>query len=81
MNMNPEIVAHDGDYSSGGGFSNYFARPSYQDDVVTAYIDALDGQFQGLFSASGRAYPDFSAQGYHFLTIWNGTIVPLDGTR
>ena len=81
--MNPEIVAHDlkNNFSSGGGFSNYFARPSYQDSAVTAYINSLGGQFAGLFNASGRGYPDIAAQGYHFLTIWNGTIMPLDGTR
>ena len=81
--MNPEIVAHDpkNNFSSGGGFSNYFPRPSYQDTVVTAYIDKLDAQFEGLFNTSGRGYPDIAAQGFHFLTIWNGTIVTLDGTR
>ena len=63
------------------GNSSYFGRPAYQDSAVTAYIDSLDGQFRGLFNTSGRGYPDISAQGFHFLTIWNGTIVPLDGTR
>jgi tripeptidyl-peptidase-1 len=83
MNMNPEIVAHDpkNNFSSGGGFSNYFPRPKYQDGVIPAYIEGLDGQFKGLFNISGRGYPDISAQGFQFLTIWNGTIVPLDGTR
>ncbi len=83
MNMAPEIVAHDpkNDFSSGGGFSNYFARPSYQDSVVPDYINNLDGEFGGLFNTSGRGYPDIAAQGFHIITIWNGTVVQLDGTR
>ena len=28
---------------SGGGFSNYFARPSYQDDAVKAYVSSRGG--------------------------------------
>lgn len=82
-NMNPEIVAYDpkNNFSSGGGFSNYFLRPSYQDSVVPAYIESLGGKFSGLFNTSGRGYPDIAAQGFQFLTIWNGSVVPLDGTR
>lgn len=34
----------------------------------------------GLYNPSGRAYPDLAAQGYHYSTIWNGTLLPLDGT-
>ncbi|KAL5530094.1 hypothetical protein ACEPAF_6351 [Sanghuangporus sanghuang] len=36
---------------SGGGFSNFFARPAYQDTVVQAYLDALPkGTYAGLFN-------------------------------
>lgn len=78
----PEIVATDNKngYASGGGFSNYFPRPMYQDKVVPAYIKSLDPAFNPYYNKSGRGYPDISAQGFHFLTIWNGTITPLDGT-
>jgi len=78
----PEVVAFDplNGYASGGGFSNYFPRPSYQDHVVPAYIESLNGTYDGLYNKSGRGYPDIAAQGYHFLTIHNGSIVPLDGT-
>ncbi len=82
-NVNPEIVATDAGngFVSGGGFSNYFARPSYQDKVVPAYITSLNGQFKNLFNASGRGYPDIAAQGFHFLVAWNGSFISLDGTR
>lgn len=82
-NVNPEIVAVDSQngFVSGGGFSNYFPRPAYQDNVVPAYITSLKGQFQNLFNASGRGYPDIAAQGFRYVVIWNGTLQPLDGTR
>ena len=81
-NVNPEIVAHDdrNGYTSGGGFSNYFPRPAYQDSVVPKYVQSLGTTFEGLYNKSGRGYPDIAAQGFHFLTVWNGTIVSLDGT-
>ncbi|KAH7310279.1 peptidase S8/S53 domain-containing protein [Rhexocercosporidium sp. MPI-PUGE-AT-0058] len=82
MRINPEVVAFNpgNNYASGGGFSNYFSRPAYQDAVVPAYITSLGDQFKGLYNTSGRGYPDISAQGFHYATIWNGTVVPLDGT-
>jgi len=78
----PEVVAFDprNGYASGSGFSNYFPRPSYQNEVVPPYIASLNGQFDGLYNQSGRAYPDIAAQSYRFVTIWNGTILVLDGT-
>lgn len=52
----PEIAAssnvNQGGFSSGGGFSNYFARPNYQNDVVSAYIKRLGGEHNGLFNTS-----------------------------
>jgi len=78
----PEVVATDSSngFVSGGGFSKYFPRPKYQDAAVGAYVKSLGSEFAGLYNASGRGYPDIAAQGYHFITIWNGTIAVLDGT-
>jgi tripeptidyl-peptidase I len=78
----PEIVATDGsnDFVSNGGFSRYFPRPSYQDSTISPYMKSLGTQYAGLYNASGRAYPDVVAQGYHYSTIWNGSLHPLDGT-
>jgi tripeptidyl-peptidase-1 len=78
----PEIVATDAEngFVSGGGFSNYFARPNYQDSIVPKYVKALGSEFKGLYNPNGRGYPDISAQGYHFATIWNGSLNVLDGT-
>ena len=82
QNFGPEIAAFNprNGFASGGGFSNYFARPSYQDDAVEGYLDVLGDRFAGLYNASGRAYPDISAQGRSYIVVWNGTYVALDGT-
>ena len=83
-NFDPEVVAFDSrnGFSSGGGFSNYFPRPTYQNDndVVKNYISSLGGEFDGLYNKAGRGYPDIAAQGQRFVTIWNGTVFILDGT-
>ena len=81
-NVEPEVAAlnPDNNYSSGGGFSNYFPRPGYQDAVVPAYIASLGAQYRGQYNPAGRGYPDISAQGQHFATIWFGDIQILDGT-
>lgn len=51
----------------GGGFSDTFAMPSWQSDVVEAYLTnaAAAGILPdaSLFNSSGRAYPDVSALG------------------
>ena len=47
--------------SGGGGFSNIFSRPSYQDAAVNAYLVRANLPDQQHWNASGRAYPDVSA--------------------
>lgn len=82
MDVNPEVVAQDpvDDFSSGGGFSYYFPRPSYQDDIVPAYVATVDPAYDGLYNTNGRGYLDISASGFQFITTWNGTDLWLDGT-
>lgn len=36
-------------FASGGGFSNYFDRPSYQDDAVETYFSNVDLNFTGYY--------------------------------
>ena len=45
MDNNPEVGAG----PSGGGFSNYFERPSYQSSAVSAFLQTLGGQYEGLY--------------------------------
>ncbi|EIW73993.1 subtilisin-like protein, partial [Coniophora puteana RWD-64-598 SS2] len=59
---------------SGGGFSSYFPRPSYQDKSVSDYLTYLGDQYSGLYNSSGRGYPDVSAQGVNFpIDYYGGT--------
>lgn len=73
----PEVAAG----FSGGGFSNYFARPSYQDRAVSTYLAKLPaGKYSGLYNPLGRAYPDVSAQSEHFLIHYQGRFGLIGGT-
>ena len=81
-NIEPEIVAYDvrNGYVAGSGLSNYFARPSYQNAVVKSYLSSIGDLHAGLYNASGRAYPDLAAQGYHYVIVYAGNNTLLDGT-
>ncbi|EIW73983.1 subtilisin-like protein, partial [Coniophora puteana RWD-64-598 SS2] len=66
--------------SSGGGFSNYFPRPSYQDKQANDYLSYLGDQYQGLYNSSGRGYSDVSAQGIDYLIEYYGYTYNETGT-
>ncbi|EED84182.1 predicted protein [Postia placenta Mad-698-R] len=72
----PEVAA---DFS-GGGFSNYFPRPDYQSEVVSAYLALLGNNDTGLYNASGRAYPDVSAYGVNCSVVIGGVTQVVSGT-
>lgn len=78
----PEVVGFDATngFASGSGFSNYFARPSWQDDVVESYLNSTGTQFQGLYNCSGRAYPDLAAQSYRYIIFYDTQVKTVDGT-
>lgn len=81
MDFEPEVVAyHPSGYAGGGGFSDYFPRPQYQDRVVKHYVKNLNGSFAGLYNTEGRAYPDLSAQGSYYVNVWNGSNIRVSGT-
>lgn len=81
-NIEPEVVAYNDNngFVSGGGFSKYFSRPAYQDKAVGAYVVSLGNKYEGMFNKNGRGYPDIAAQGYRYVTFWNGTKKLVDGT-
>ncbi|KAH9160872.1 peptidase S8/S53 domain-containing protein, partial [Lactarius sanguifluus] len=56
--VEPEVAAS----LSGGGFSDYFARPAYQQQAVSTFLDNLGHQYSGLYNPAGRGIPDISAQ-------------------
>ncbi|KAJ7591538.1 tripeptidyl peptidase A [Mycena floridula] len=66
---------------SGGGFSNYFARPAYQDAAVASFFKKLPkGTYAGLFNPQGRGIPDVSAQSDFFRIFFQGQAVHIGGT-
>ena len=74
--INPETAAP----FTSGGFSNIFAQPDYQADAVAGYLKTLGNTNQGLFNASGRAFPDVSAQGVNFVVDVAGQGQGVSGT-
>ncbi|KAI6713018.1 protease S8 tripeptidyl peptidase I (secreted protein) [Marssonina coronariae] len=74
-------------FTSSGGFSNYFPRPTYQDGHVQTYFhrahltypyysggDVNFNTTAGLYNRVGRAYPDVSANGAHFPSYLDGAL-------
>lgn len=72
----PETAAND----SAGGFSNVFARPSYQISAVSSYLDRLGDTYAGLFNTTGRGYPDVAAQDKNFEIVFRGKTRQISGT-
>ncbi|KAF5363394.1 hypothetical protein D9756_000249 [Leucocoprinus leucothites] len=66
---------------SGGGFSDYFPRPKYQNAVVQEYLGNLpEGTYEGLYNPNGRAFPDVAAMGRRFRIYLEGAPVSIAGT-
>jgi subtilase family serine protease len=67
--------------TTGGGFSDYVATPSYQADAVAAYLKsgvALPPSKD--FNAKNRGFPDVSALGHNYLIADGGEFEQVDGT-
>ncbi|KAH7909407.1 peptidase S8/S53 domain-containing protein [Hygrophoropsis aurantiaca] len=68
-------------FFSGGGFSNYFLRPDYQEVAVQTYLDKLaPGTYEGLYNPYGRGIPDVAAQSHNFLMVFMGELGYVAGT-
>ncbi|KAI0378845.1 subtilisin-like protein [Hypomontagnella monticulosa] len=74
------ILPLEGASFSTGGFSNYFPRPEWQKGVVDEYITAINGSHNGLYNASGRAFPDISATGTNYIIQVGGYQTDVLGT-
>ncbi|KAH9166807.1 subtilisin-like protein [Lactarius sanguifluus] len=72
----PEVAAS----ISGGGFSNIFRRPNYQEQAVTEFLRHLGNQYEGKYNATSRVIPDISAQALNFPIILKGEKQVGDGT-
>lgn len=74
----PEVVWDRVGAGSGGGFSEVFGRPSYQNATVNKWLSAHNST--ASFNSSGRAYPDVSAQAFGYQVVIKGLVKSLQGT-
>ena len=67
--------------TSGGGFSTYMERMSYQEDAVSAYLNSgVPLPRSKDFNPKNRGFPDVSAIGHNYVTVQNGFYYLVDGT-
>ncbi|KAH9174164.1 subtilisin-like protein [Lactarius sanguifluus] len=72
----PEVAAD----LSGGGFSEYFLRPEYQQRAVSTFLNNLGQQYSGLYNSSGRGIPDIAAQAIAIPFFYKGEEIFAEGT-
>ncbi|KAF7976406.1 hypothetical protein HWV62_6805 [Athelia sp. TMB] len=68
---------------SGGGFSNFFGMPSYQQSDVKSYLKSHKPSYSGsVYNNSGtsRGYPDLAANGAWYDVAITGKFEPIFGT-
>jgi len=69
--------------TSGGGFSNYFALPTWQSSNVIGYLNLVKGsQYAPMagYTATGRAYPDIALLAHSYKIYVGGRLAIVDGT-
>jgi len=72
-------------FSSSGGFSNYYPQPSWQKAAVARYLEENPPPYpsyaefsvnvnttKGVYNRIGRAYPDVAANGANYRAFTNG---------
>lgn len=78
----PEVAAS-GEFLSGGGFSNYFPMPFYQERTVLNWFDQYpSGYGPRVFndSRNARGFPDISGNGMRYVYVNQGSISLQSGT-
>ncbi|KAH8982266.1 subtilisin-like protein [Lactarius akahatsu] len=73
---NPEVAVS----FSGGGFSNHFPRPRYQQVAVPTYLERLGSQYDGMYNPAGRGIPDLAAQAQRIYIVENNMGYVVSGT-
>ena len=67
---------------SGGGFSERFARPRWQDEAVKRWLKDAPEELKQYYNAEGRGVPDVAAQAWvDHPVIFHGSEVMDGGTR
>ncbi|KAH9025380.1 subtilisin-like protein [Lactarius pseudohatsudake] len=72
----PEVAAP----ISGGGFSDYFPRPVYQDVATSAFLERQGTQYAGLYNPEGRGIPDIAAQALNLIIFLRNVRTGVEGT-
>ncbi|KAH9020530.1 subtilisin-like protein [Lactarius deliciosus] len=72
----PEVAAR----LSGGGFSDYFPRPVYQDVAVSSFLERQGTQYAGLYNPEGRGIPDIAAQALKLTIFLRHADMLVEGT-
>ncbi|KAL1939834.1 hypothetical protein VTO73DRAFT_9534 [Trametes versicolor] len=68
-------------FASGGGFSNVFKRPKFQERHVARYLKKADLPYgPNVFNRTGRAYPDVAANGWNITVVGDGVFSTNGGT-
>jgi len=66
---------------SGGGFSNYWQRPSWQSAAVDQYFKVATGlPPTDRYNHTSRGWPDVAALATSYMIIVGGMTMPVDGT-
>lgn len=74
-------MLHNADFTSGGGFSQYSTRASYQDDAVAHYLSSnITIPPSSKFNSSNRGYPDIGAMGQNVIIVSDGKYLVTGGT-
>ncbi|KAI9696511.1 MAG: hypothetical protein M1820_008139 [Bogoriella megaspora] len=84
--MNDNLGGSNTNFTSAGGFSNYFGQPDYQKAAVAQYLTENNPPYPyyegfgidpnstngGIYNRIGRGFPDVSANGANFRAYTNG---------
>ncbi|EMD33171.1 hypothetical protein CERSUDRAFT_98768 [Gelatoporia subvermispora B] len=68
---------------SGGGFSNVFSIPEFQQKAVQTYLEKYPPPYAAdIYNSTGhsRAFPDISANGANYLVVIQGKVFRVYGT-
>jgi len=77
----PDNANHLLDFYSGGGFSNIFPRPSYQDAQVEHYLKTYAPKYNAsVYNHKGRGFPDVAAMGLNVTTVYLNRTLGVGGT-
>jgi tripeptidyl-peptidase I len=76
-NNSPETAV----FFTGGGFSEYFSRPNWQDKAVKKYLDKYGSEFKRYYNKDGRAIPDVAALAWNHQIMNHFNQSSAGGTR